>query len=147
MRKKIRAKRFTLDGLKNHNPLNISYDVGKYMKGCIGNNRGKAVFREMGDGIVAAFNLLHEYNIHHLMKIKYIVQQWCNERGHNYNEVIRTVCGYVGNDEDCYIFVSSLDDREKACKLLAALSFIENRKDYLSVNQLNESWYSTFKDK
>ena len=105
-------------------------------------------FNTMKYGIRAAFVLLEIYNQkHHKWTIREIISRWAPENENHTENYIRRVCKYMGVKDDQVVKFGAPDYKEMGCKMVAAMSVVENGRDVLSCQELKEAWDFAFEKK
>ena len=134
-------------GIRNCNPLNIRKSGDKWV-GCCGNDGAFLQFIDIKHGLRAAFRLLYTYGYrYNLRTIKDIICRWAPPFENNTIAYLHRVCSYAGFEADDCIIVEYSGYKEKACKLVAAMSFVENGGDYLSLSIIREAYDLAFPEK
>lgn len=118
-------------GYRSNNPLNIRYNAGNNWTGKIlppatGKYGQYERFRDMAYGYRAALALLRGsgYIGNGLNTIRKIITRWAPENDHNYTDsYISDVSRLTGIAPDAVI---SRNDKNKLCKIVYAMSIIEN---------------------
>ncbi len=135
-------------GLRNCNPLNIRYVKGNTWLGCFGSDGAFCKFRDRKHGLRAAFVLLRIYNQkHQKWTIREIISRWAPENENHTENYIRRVCRYMGVKDDQVVKFGDPDYQEMGCKMVAAMSVVENGKDVLTCHELKEAWAFAFGEK
>ncbi len=135
-------------GIRNCNPLNIRKSGNDRWLGQCGNDGAFVKFIDIKHGLRAAFRLLYTYGYrYNLRTIKDIICRWAPPFENNTTAYLQRVCSYTGMEADDCIHVECHEFKDKACRLVAAMSFIENGGDYLSVNIIREAYDMAFPKK
>ena len=134
-------------GIRNCNPLNIRKSGDKWV-GCCGNDGAFLQFIDIKHGLRAAFRLIYTYGYRYGRRtVKDIIYRWAPPLENDTSGYLRTVCSYAGLEADDYIHVECHEFKEKACRLVAAMSFVENGGDYLSLSIIREAYDLAFPKK
>lgn len=129
-------------GIRNCNPLNIRTSSVCWVGQC-GHDGTFCQFIDLRHGLRAAFKLLHTYlDKYKLDTIERIIKRWAPPNENNTEDYIKRVCNYAGLRPDEVIKVNQ--EEEKACKLVAAMAFVENGGDYLSKSIIGEAYDLAF---
>lgn len=129
-------------GLRNCNPLNIRMGASNWVGQC-GNDGAFVKFVDVKHGLRAAFRLLFSYyNKYACCNIASIVKRWAPPNENNTIAYIKKVCNYSGLST--YELLKVHLQKEKACKLVSAMAFVELGGDYLSKSVISEAWDMAF---
>ena len=135
-------------GIRNCNPLNIRKISKDRWVGQCGNDGAFVKFINIQFGLRAAFRLLYTYGYrYNLRTIKEIIYRWAPPTENNTTAYVQRVCSYSGLEADDCIHVECREFKDKACSLVAAMSFVENGGDYLSVSIIKEAYDLAFPKK
>ena len=135
-------------GIRNCNPLNIREVNSNKWVGQCGTDGSFAKFINIKHGLRAAFRLLYTYGYrYNLRTIKDIIYRWAPPFENNTTAYLQRVCSYSGLEADDCIHVECHEYKDKACSLVAAMSFVENGGDYLTVSIIKEAYDLAFPKK
>ena len=131
-------------GLRNCNPLNIRKSGDNWVGQC-GHDGSFAKFIDIRHGLRAAFRLLYTYDVRYgCNTVRTIINRWAPPEENNTSAYIKRVCDYSGLAENDVICVHNIAYREGACKLVAAMAYVELGGDYLSASIIREAWDMAF---
>lgn len=131
-------------GLRNCNPLNIRKSGDNWVGQC-GHDGTFVQFLDIKYGIRAAFRLLYTYNYRYdCNTVMKIINRWAPPKENNTLAYIHRVCDYGNFSPDEIINVHYTSHKEKSCKLIAAMAYVELGGDYLTSSIIGEAYDMAF---
>lgn len=126
-------------GLRNNNPGNIRRaDWDNPFQGEIRPSQDGSFrqFKSMAYGYRAMFKILRTYHHRRVDTITEIIKTWAPPSENNTLSYIHTVADRAGFDQD---FKLDIEDKDRYCAIVAAMSFVENGKEAV-IDDILEGW-------